>query len=301
VALVCLVATIAFGALFAVSLALPVPSEALLNLAGLGLPLHIVAGLGGWLTFAAMGVSYRLLAMFMLAPDPEGPRPRTTLWLGVAALAVAIIGGTASALYAASIFPALLIGGGLGVATLVLYGADVFRLYRARKRRVIELNSQMAAFALGSLAAAVVLGVVLLALAQFSEQIGALVFLITFGWLSGLGLAKLYKIVAFVTWLESYGPILGKAPTPRVQDLVIEPRARKWFFVFFAAVWCGTAALLAGQTEIFRMAAAAMALSTLAIAIQIVRTRCLSDVAAARRLPEGARRPHLLISQPNQG
>lgn len=300
VALVCLVVTVAFGAVFAVSLALPVQSTALLNLAGLGLPLHIVAGLGGWLTFAAMGVSYRLLAMFMLAPDPEGPRPRAALWLGMAALAVAIIGGTASALFAASIFPALLIGGALGVAALVLYGADVVRLYRARKRRVIELNSQMAAFALGSLAASVVLGAVLLALGRFGEQIGALVFLVAFGWLSGLGLAKLYKIVAFITWLESYGPILGKAPTPRVQDLVIEPRARKWFFVFFVAVWCGTAALLAGQTEIFRLAAAAMALATLSIAVQITRTRCLSDVAVAKRLPEGARRPHLLISQPNR-
>jgi hypothetical protein len=43
-----------------------------------------------------------------------------------------------------------------------------------------------------------------------------------------------------------------------------------------------------------------MALSTLAIAVQIVRARLLSDVAAAKRLPEGARRPHLLISQPNR-
>ena len=51
--------------------------------------------------------------------------------------------------------------------------------------------------------------------------------LIAFGWLSGLVLAKLYKIVAFLTWLGTYGPAMGRVPTPRVQDLVAERRAAK--------------------------------------------------------------------------
>ena len=56
----------------------------------------------------------------------------------------------------------------------------------------------------------------LTALGRFAEYVGAVVFLSAFGWLSGFMLAQMYKIVAFLTWLEVYGPVLGKAPTPRV-------------------------------------------------------------------------------------
>ena len=112
-------------------------------------------------------------------------------------------------------------------------------LYRARKRRKIELNSRMAILALASLAASAILIVVLLGLGVLGRHIGAVVFLVSFGWLSGLGLSKLYKIVAFLTWLECYGPVIGKTPTPRVQDLVVESRATKWFALYFLGVWSG--------------------------------------------------------------
>ncbi|HEX7005999.1 MAG TPA: hypothetical protein VF274_02590 [Alphaproteobacteria bacterium] len=296
VSLLCLAATVAFGAVFGVVLATPVQSETLLVIAGVGLPLHVVAGLGGWLTFAAMGVSYRLLAMFMLAPELQGGRTHLVFWLGTGALAASVVGGLLLLIGGGDIGPALSVGGVLGAAALALYGADIVHLYRARKRRLIELNSQMAALALISLAAAAVLALVLIVLGRLPGQVGALVFLVAFGWLTGLGLAKLYKIVAFLTWLECYGPILGKAPTPRVQDLVVEPRARKWFVLYFVAVWGATAALLVPHIPAFRLAAAAMTIATLAIAAQLLRTRRLSNVTAGTRLPEGARRPRLLVA-----
>lgn len=291
-----LAATVALGAIFALVLGGTADAGPLLSLTAAGLPIHVVAGLGGWLTVTAMGVSYRLLAMFMLAPDLERASTKGALCLGAAALAVAIVGGVAAVLVDGDPWLALLAALAIGLLALALYGRDVVYLYRARKRRIIELNSRMAGLALASLAASAVLAVALLALGRLGEHAGALVFLAAFGWLSGLGLSQLYKIVAFMTWLECYGPVLGKAPTPRVQDLVVEPRAGKWFWLYFIAVWAGTASLLAGFPAGLRLAAVAMLAASAGILAQLVRTRRLVDVKAAARLPQGAHRPRLLLS-----
>jgi hypothetical protein len=193
----------------------------------------------------------------------------------------------------------LSLGGLLGLAALALYGTDILHLYRARKRRKIELNSRMAAVALGNLAATAILIILLLAFGALERNVAAIVFFVAFGWLSGLGLSKLYKIVAFLTWLECYGPVLGKTATPRVQDLVVERRAIKWFALYFLGVWSATATLLLDQPPAFRIAAVLMLVATIGIAVQLVRTRRLADVQAAMRLPAGVRLPRLLLSWNN--
>jgi hypothetical protein len=292
--------TVTFGIIFALVLGGTTANEPLLALTDMGLPLHIIAGLGGWLTFSAMGVSYRLFAMFMLAPELDGSSTRATLHLGASALAVAIVGGTLAILLRGDLTLVLLAAGVIGLIALALYCGDAVHLYRARKRPRIELNSRMATLALASLAASAALFVVLLGLGRFTDHVGAVVFLAVFGWLSGLGLSQLYKIVAFLTWLECYGPVLGKTQTPRVQDLVVEARAKPWFLLYFLAVWIGTAALVAGYPIPFRAGAAAMLVATVGIIAQLVRTRRLANVQGAARLPQGTHRPRLLLSYSQQ-
>lgn len=280
VALFALAATFLYGTIFALALGGVLPAGPLHAVFGEGLPLHAIAGLGGWLTFAAMGVSYRLLAMFMLAPELDGRRPNAAYAAGTAAVAIVVIGGSAAIVLNVPLGWVLAIAAIPGLIALALYCADMIHLYRARKRRRIELNSRMAAVALMSLFGAVLLMLVLQAMGKLAQHIGAVVFLVTFGWLTGLGLAKLYKIVAFLTWLETYGPLLGRRATPRVQDLVIEERSTKWFVGYFLATFLATAALLSEQVSSFRIAAAGMLIATLGIATQILRTRRLADIGS---------------------
>lgn len=106
----------------------------------------------------------------------------------------------------------------------------------------------------------------------------------------------LYKIVPFLTWLECYGPVLGKKATPRVQDLVVENHAEKWFLLYFASVWGGAAALLYGHSPAFQATAVGTLVATAGIVVQLLRARRLVDVNAEARFPEGAHRPGLLYS-----
>ena len=296
VGLASLCATVAFGAVFAFALAGWAGSIGESMLAS-GVPLHAIAGLGGWLTLTAMGVSYRLLSMFMLAPDVDDRKSNTTLLAGALATTVAVAGGVAAITLSFGMNVALSFAAILGLVTAALYGRDVIAIFRERRRRQLELNTRMAMLSFASLGGTALLGVMLVLTGNFATHVGAFVFLVVFGWLSGLVLAKLYKIVAFLTWLETYGPVMGRSPTPRVQDLVAERRASKWFVIYYAAVWAGTLMLLADQPSAFRATATAMAIGTIGIVREVVRTRRLADVEDPLRLPAGARAPHLLFAK----
>jgi hypothetical protein len=296
VGLASLCATAAFGAVFAFALAgwAGSPGEALL---ASGIPLHAIAGLGGWLTLTAMGVSYRLFAMFMLAPDVDDRQSRVTLAVGALAVGVTVAGGMLAIGLASGLNVVLSIAAILGLASAALYGRDIAGIFRNRKRRQLELNMRMATLSFVSLAATALLGGTLISMDAFVPHLGAITFLAVFGWLSGLVLAKLYKIVAFLTWLETYGPVMGRSPTPRVQDLVAEGRAAKWFVTYYAAVWTGTLMLLAGEPHGFRAAAAVVAVGIAGITREVIRTRRLADVASPLRLPGGTLAPHLLFAR----
>ncbi|WP_315705485.1 MULTISPECIES: hypothetical protein [unclassified Bradyrhizobium] len=297
VGLASLSATAAFGSVFAFALAGRAGSVGDVLLAS-GIPLHAIAGLGGWLTLTAMGVSYRLLAMFMLAPDIDERQSMTTLTAGAAAVVVAVAGGLLAIGFGSGLRIVLATAAMLALASGALYGRDIAGIYRARKRRQLELNMRMATLSFASLAGTAVLGIALAMAGAFTAHVGAFAFLAVFGWLSGLVLAKLYKIVAFLTWLETYGPVMGRAPTPRVQDLVAEGRATKWFVIYYAAVWAGTLTLLMGAPAAsFRITVAVMAIGAAGIVHEVIRIRRLADVASPLRLPGGAIAPHLLFAR----
>ncbi|MFB6420462.1 MULTISPECIES: hypothetical protein [Bradyrhizobium] len=289
--------TAAFGGTFSLVLSGIAVGAQWPDLLVAGVPIHAIAGLGGWLTFTAMGVSYRLLAMFMLAPDGDARLGRLAWLAGIAALAIGLVGGVLAFWRMTGLNLALLLAGAAALLSLGAYGRDVLGLYRNRKRRALELNTRMSLVSLASLVAAAILGAALLAAGSSPSHVGAIAFLVAFGWLTGLVLANLYKIVPFLTWLETYGPVMGRVATPRVQDLVAERRALRWFVLFFAGSWTATLMLLFDAPLGFRAAVAVVTLATLALSEEFIRARRLTDVAQPMRLPAGAVMPHLLVSR----
>ncbi|MDI3297881.1 MAG: hypothetical protein QJR08_01795 [Bacillota bacterium] len=267
-----------------------------------GLPLHLLAGLGGWFTLTAMGVALKLLAMFMLAPEERGRRGELAFALTAGGLALAWLSGWGGGWAAA---PEEL-GQAAAAAGAALYLADLARLYGQRRRKRLELNAAFAAWALAALG----LEVLALVLARLAGSTAAwapvLVQLVLFGWLSGLGLSQMIKIVPFLTWIERYGPLMGRTPVPRVQELVDEGRARPWFFVYFAAAATGVAAaaglvatggaaapgvagaLLGG---VWRAAALAQLLGAAGVGRELLRVRRMRPAVAATAPSTAAGRP----------
>jgi hypothetical protein len=262
-----------------------------------GLRLHLFAGLFGWFMLMTIGVSYKLVGMFTLAPEERGIIGHAVLGLTAGGLAAAWLAAFAAAL-GAPVPEALVTAAaalpGLGVA---LYLFDMARLYRARRRNNLELNTLMAIPALAALAVSLLFAAYLFT-AGFDERLaGALGYLFLFGWLSGLGLSQLYKIVPFLTWLERYGSLLGKRPVPRVQDLVDEARDRPWFILYFSAVAAGTVFAALGWVVPWRVAVFGHLVATLMIARALWLARYGRPRPAAAAPPLSPFAPHTTIAK----
>ncbi|MCP8884473.1 hypothetical protein NIM87_13215 [Devosia sp. XJ19-1] len=245
-----------------------------------GVGLHAAFGLGGWLTLAAMGVSYRLVSMFLVAPERKGVLTRMAFWSATIAL-----GGLAGVLMIliatnASWSLGLALTGLAAALAIGAYLADIAGLYRTRRRARLELHMAGAVAGMAMLG----LGAGLLAWALWTGSqpvLAAAIHVLALGWLGGLGLVMLYKIVAFLTWLECFAPHMGRMITPRVQDLVCERRAAPFFILYFAAELAGATAIVFGSDVVFRIATALQLLGVMMLIHQYVRARRLADLPEA--------------------
>jgi hypothetical protein len=127
---------------FAFTFALPRPPGFLLALTGGGLSLHIAAGLGGWFTLTVMGVSYRLLSMFMLAPDEPRRSTYAALILTVTGLVLLIAAGLSGIWAGIALGWVKAIGVALAGLSAVFYLADIVQFYRTRNRRRLEIEQR---------------------------------------------------------------------------------------------------------------------------------------------------------------
>lgn len=222
--------TLAFGAALAINRS----TGALGAAHDIVLRVHLHAGLFGWVLLVVVGVSHRLLPMFLLS---HGGGERAGWW------AVRLIVAGAAALTLLHHFR--LVGAELPLvllsAGLVAWVIQARIYFRHRHRPRLDPGLRLSAIA------AVVLALVPLALLRFlfphatasfrTLYVGLLVF--------GTALfvaAQYYKIVPFLIWNRHFGPLAGTRPLPRVADLYTTGQATA-AVVLLAA---GAALVLAG-------------------------------------------------------
>ena len=183
----------------------------------LALGTHLHIALAGWVLLVMVGVSHRLLPMFLLSHGGREYFARYAVALiasGAGLLAVlhhvAIIGREV---------PAVLIGA--GVIAFLLQARE---FYRKRHRRKLDAGLRLAAGALGLLAVGVPLAAFVLTNPASLRLRTAYVVVLVLA-CSLFVAAHYYKIVPFLIWNRHFGPLAGTRSLPSVADLYSQPMA----------------------------------------------------------------------------
>jgi hypothetical protein len=260
-----LLATIMLGLFLSIHLAYPLVEMSHLTL----LKLHANIGFAGWFTMIVVGVSLKLLPMFLLSHAYSTKAGQVAFYL----LNGGLLGWVAGVVLG---LPAMwsMVGAMAAVGGVFAYLVQVVEIYRHRNRvrvdpyrnqvvRRVEFPLRFAAGAFSVLGVVAFLAVVLALAGDLLPAdvrnravliYGALLFL---GFLSLLTQAFLYKILPFLIWLKKFGGSAGRMRVPKVDDLV--PRSSSIGQLSFHCCGAGLAVLaLAGDWRVLGSVAGAI-------------------------------------------
>lgn len=214
------------------------------------LAIHVHVALVGWALVMMVGMSHRLLPMFLLAHGVDGR------W---SARAVALL-AAGTVLLATGLAAKLDVLAWAGVASLeggvaaFLWQSRLF--FRHRVRRRIGPGMRFAATGLCFLAVAALLGPFVLAFGAGSPRLATAYVLVAL--LGGIVLyvvGHFYKIVPFIAWIVRYRDRMGKESVPAVADLYSSRLANIQWGLMTAGMVPMTAGTLAGHGHCVRAGA----------------------------------------------
>jgi hypothetical protein len=233
------------------------------------LALHVHLGGIGWLTLLLMGVSYRLVPMFAIAPAPAGILARGNL-----GAFVGLIGGLVTLLCLNAPARAIaIIAWGLVIA-VGIYLIDMVRLYRARRRR-FDLTLVTMWGAMACLAVAAVIGA-LWSTGLPRTRFAPTPWLLAYGYIAlagwcGLAICgHLTKIVPFLVWLHRYGQGMGRGPVPLLKDLLSRRAATAAIGLYGAGFAVTAGGLFSGHAGIVRVGALVAASGALVLFVTLL-------------------------------
>jgi len=208
------------------------------------LGLHAMLVLGGFVTLTIMGLSLILLPMFGLAHGFD----QTPIERAFVLMVGAVIGyGVGTVLDWGWVRWLSLV---VAFVSIGLYGYQIWIIYQTRARKAHDIYAKTMYVGYGSLAAALLLGIV--TLFSSSEQILlAAAWFLVLGFFSYLINGHLYKIVPFLVWFERYSPLVGKEKVPMLNDMLPERRATWQFWFTTAGLVAGGLGLLFGSESLF--------------------------------------------------
>jgi hypothetical protein len=237
------------------------------------LAIHLHVAIVGWALMMIVGVSHRLLPMFLLAHGADTrwtKRSLASLGIGLLALGAGLATGSRPIAWA-------------GIAALeagvacFLYQA--FSFYRVRVRKKIDVGMQFAATALVFLATAAVLGPFVLARGDGHPRLATAY--VAVGLLGGIVLfvaGFFYKIVPLLAWTVHYGEQMGKGPVPTLSETFSARIAQVQLAVMASGVALLGTGIGAGSSFVTRTGSLLFASGVALFASQIIRVARGGDI-----------------------
>ncbi|MEN8137698.1 MAG: hypothetical protein ABFR62_04625 [Bacteroidota bacterium] len=193
---------------------------------------HAHFGLVGWFLLLIIGVSSRLVPMFLVTHNLNEKKLSFALYIiniGLIALATTFFMELAVIYIIAS---AILII--IGIGSYVSFLIDA---YKNRIKKVLDIGMQHTALSILTLIFPVIFAMIApftfegqFELSQQSVLVYGLSILL--GFITSLLLGQTYKTLPFIVWLFEYRGKMGKGETPMPKDLYNEKIARIHYFTF---------------------------------------------------------------------
>ena len=191
--------------------------------------IHLVLGLGGWVSPLIMGIAFPVLSMFYLAPIAPARRVRSLIYFTALAMALYCLILALEPDFIPA--PLGLIPPGLALS---FFSFETFRLLRNRKRKITDSTLRFWQYGL------VCLPFVPLPVAAYPWTGDDTVFFLAgifflFGFALPVTAGMLYKIVPFLVWFHRFSSLLGQPNVPLLKDILPDSLARLDFYFSLAA------------------------------------------------------------------
>lgn len=203
---------------------------------------HAHLGVVGFFVLLIVGVSYRLIPMFMLTEVQSKRRAALSILL----LNLGLAGSVVTILLRS---PLKLLFAFIVVCGLALLGWELRVMVRARKRLMIDWGLKTFLVAVGMLIPVCLLALVLswppLPMNQFFSMLENVYgFLGLFGVVTLAILGMLHKILPFLVWFGVYSPHVGRAQLPLTSHMVSERAQAAGLAAYLAALAIISVAIL---------------------------------------------------------
>ncbi len=227
------------------------------------LKIHAHVGLIGWFMMLIIGVSSKLIPMFLLSGILDNKKLQVAFYL----LNTGLVGFLIDSIFLGDMSrsPIYLIILLVGIAFYILFLA---KAYKSRVRKKLDIGLKHTFIAVVFISIPIVLMILLNTSTITDPNIRlhlsiAFGFSVLFGFISLLILGQTFKTLPFIVWLKKYGKISSKVRTPLPKDLYSEKLAKLQLVLFIVGYLIMVAGILLAQVPVMQFGAFALVIAAI--------------------------------------